>query len=304
MSWGQQPQGQTGQQRTTALVEGKDGKDYFMPLEGVQYHVTIPMIGEWLQPMEIWTHDVLDANGNWTGNIFCKKMNKNDSCPLCTENELASQRVGRPLKNAERPSPLKKKYIFPVIVDEIPEKPFVWLKTFEKFLIQISEQMSIMQNAQKLIMKKTGKGRDTVYTVGASGVPVNQQAIDGIKDLLPSPTRETFINACDYSDFEKGANQQTSANVGSQVQQPIQQQNVQQTQNNVQQQQSINQQQPINQQLNLSAQASNFVITFGAMAGKKLVDLSDEMLKTFANNMVGDIQTYAVEILNARSKNG
>ena len=317
-TWGSNPAGKTSSPQTP-VTDGKDGKMYFTPVSGVVYHVTILLGGQWQQPLEIWTHDI-KPDGKYQGNIYCQKKSYDDSCLACTDNSQAEYRAGRTLKNGEKPNPLSKKLLFAVMVDELPEYPYLWYKTSEKF-VQLIQQAANAQGGmdKKFAFSRLGTGINTTYTCNSTGMPIDVNKLNQVINTLPPCTKDTFIDTCDYSRFTGNNNQMqdpwqqqtqqqyqytpqqtTPTQPQTQYQQPVQNNSPIRQQQPVQQQ-PTHQQPPATQQSGqLSQQAQEFVIDFGPYQGQKMVDLDSDKLQTIANSTVGPINQCAVEILKSR----
>jgi hypothetical protein len=308
MTWGDQPTSQQTEQRTSPIVTGKDNRPYFVPMDGKQHVIQIITAGEWLQPMEIWTHDLYNANGGYDGNIFCKKMHKDDHCPYCELNDRAENKAGMKLQNADRPAPIKKKYIFPVIVDECPEHPFAWYKVHEQLLKQIVAAVSaaIANGGQmpKLVIGRAGAGKQSSYTAASTGIPVDMQRMNQLQ--LPPQNKKYFIDACSYTQQQPTQQYQQQPAQPTQLaqqyqqyqQQPTQQQPTQQQPTQQQYQQQPTPQQPTTNDNGIQ-QALEYQMNVGIHAGKKLKDLPRDVLEMIARNMYGDVQKHAATILNS-----
>ena len=339
--WGGAPQSGGGQKREVPYIDYSAENTniaQFVPFSDIEYHMTIPLVNGWVQPVEMWTHDIL-RNGRFWGNVLCKNIAMGmDECPLCKLNkEKEAQIAPAKITNAQRPAPIKTKVIFPVIIDEIPEKPFLLYKTSSKFLQQIVQQFTIAGSTDvKLILKRTGTTmQDTVYTIANSGQPIDQNRIAQANIIAISPDnfKPVLIALEDFDKLGIGAPDQTPVQgtpqsgqqVGWGTGQP--QQNVSTPQQNLAQQGGA----PItdigNGQVGASPftgqaqggdmdmtikpedmgytqaqvmEAENFQMTVGPFSGKKLGELDDVTLDKVATRMTGNIQTMASIVVNMR----
>lgn len=292
--WGENPQTQA-KKRDVPYIRFNDSEIcLFLPLPNINYHLSLPLINGWQDPVEIWTHDVYNQ-GRFVLNVFCKNVDFNTQiCPFCKANNIKQQNIGRTLENKERPFPLKKKYAFPILVDEVPEKPFLLYKISEKFMEQIKNQFKMAKRSDiKVVILRTGSGRnDTQYSVSGTNLPVNERAFETAK--IPAVTKENYKKfLTSLEDFNKldfinvnAITTETAQPVASAQAQPIDQPGATQAPLEVKTHAFVGDPAELEK-------AKNFVIDFGPFADQKLGSLDKATLIRIAATLNGDVQKYA-----------
>jgi len=307
--WGESPTRPQGQRRDVPyLMYNNADIAQFLPLADIQYHCTIISVNGWHQPVEIWTHDIY-ANGRFITNVFCKNTSMGDDrCPLCRANNKRQNELGGgKLRNDERPYPLKKKYVFPMIVDEVPEKPFVFYKVPEAMIKDIHNQFKIAGKPVKIVVMKTGSGMtNTRYTVSSTGVPIDSKIADckAVPVIEPETYKDFLTSLEDFTKFEfidwDSASEHNQANTPSQqpqqVSAPVQTPNPSEEAIKDELPSTVNGNDPV-------VVANAHKLTSGPYVDKTLGELDTNVLEIIAKNFKGVEQEYAKVILKSRGVN-
>jgi hypothetical protein len=313
--WGQNPTSSGGKKRDVPYVPFAGSKvNVFIPLSNITYHLSIVRVNGWDQPVEMWTHDIY-ANGRYMMNVFCKNTSINDqTCIFDNANNAKQAEMGVTLENKQRPFPLKKKYVFPIMVDEIPELPYLFCKISEKQMKAIVTQFQMSNAGEdvKIQLMRTGtKMQDTVYTYAITADPVNKDAINkcGIMTVTPEDYKQKLValedlSKLDFINFDDITSNPQSPAPQLQADQSQQNQN---TDSALQPQpQSLPPQNPPQPDNNAPAsntdmveKAKNYEIDFGPYAGKKMGELAPNILTILVNNLTGEVQELAKALLEA-----
>jgi len=298
--WGKNPTGQAATRDVPYIKFSGADVNLFVPLPDKSYHLTVPMKNGWEQPVEIWTHDVI-VNGKFVANVFCKNITRNlDVCPLCKANRAKEQQVGRTLENKERQHPLKKRFVFPVMADEIPELSFMLYKVSQKFMEQLSAQFQLAGNNNvKVVLLRNGSGIQTTYSLSNSGQMADKAMIDNCP--VPPVTADSYKEyLCSLEDFSQlgitidggvsgGALSQQDNGSNGQVNGTI-------TTPTTPSQGGTSM--PDGNGNPDLQKALDFVVGFGIHKDKKLSELDKAALDIISRNMTGEIQSNASLILN------
>lgn len=294
MTWGQTPTRGTVPKRDVPYLPYSNSKiKRFAPLADKDYTMTIITKNGWQEPVEIWTHTV-SKNGTFFGQFFSRNVRPGDNnCPFAYANQQQLERNGgMPIENKNRVYPLGKRFVFPVVVDEVPNEQFMMYMVSERELTKLIKSFQIANkpvHEYKLKISRTGSGaQDTSYMYTVTGEPVNKQMLEKLN--IPAITPDN------YKEFLIGLENPYASELGLNLKSP------QNNENSGTSQFSSNTNIDTNSSnSNNKGAAANFIIEFGPFAGKKLGELDMDTLQIIADSMDGEIQAYAVELLNKNS---
>jgi hypothetical protein len=308
MTWGQNPQKSEYKKREVPYLPYSNSNiKRFAPLPNKDYTATIVTKNGWAEPVEMWVHTVT-KNGNFFGTFFSRNTSMGEKvCPFAYANQMQLQKNGGiPIENKQRVYPLGKRYVFPLVIDEVPNEAFLFYMMSERELnklVKVFQMAGKSPSEVKVKISRTGAGaQDTSYMYTVTDEPVNAQMIEklDIQAINKENYKEYLINLENPYNQDLGLNLIDPTQIDNQSQ-PTNISNspfTAQQPNAPQIDESGRSLDAAIEQQNIKSAAADYVIEFGPFAGKKLGEMDKDTLQIIADSMDGDIQEKAVQLLS------
>ena len=313
MNWGNLPTSAGGGARELPYVPFNNSNiKRFAALPDQDYTMTILCKSGWEQPVQAWGYSV-SKNGNYMGSYFARNKSASDkSDPFANANDAyVSQNIGVKVENKNKPFPIKCEYLFPVVIDEVPNEPFLLYGVSQKGLEAIQKAFQLAKcspETNKLIVSRIGKGLTTTYSFTVSPNPVSPQVVQAavIPEITPETYKDFLMSLEDPYDpqlglFTQGNGQQSMSKTAPAQTQQAGWGATPQGNANANQQATNNNPPAQNQQTDEApevTEAKSFVVQFGPYNGKSLGELDQSILQIFSDTMDGELKDKSLIILN------
>ena len=288
----------------------------FAPLSNQTYTLTIPVGNGWTTACEMWSHTVT-KNGLFSGRWFSRSLTFDGFCPFAHLNAQAGRGKGK-----DSPYPMTKQFVFPVIVDEVPEHSFLLYIVSQRTYEQVRDMVKEAGGPNfKIKLKGSGSGRETTYNFFPAGQPINQNAVNSALKNIPVISdnqnddnwfKKVLIGLENPFDPSLGYNLPTEPGTVSTASswdiKPDQNSNPTPESN------PFNDNKPFDNTKfetgNVATTTNNnsvsvdnslsYSLDFGPTAGKQFKDIDDSTLKSISNVVTGEAQEHALAVLKSR----